>query len=78
MENDSVNDEAKDLVDNLIAQEKQGISLTYKNYRFALYRFYACALGYKGKRVLLPVCLQLFINNNFVEKGKERTGFKPK
>jgi len=78
MENDMVNDDAKDLVDNLIAQEKQGIALTYKNYRFALYRFYARALGYKGKRVLLPVCVQLFIDNNFDEKGKECTGFKSK
>ena len=76
--NDDVNEEAACLVDNLIAQEKQGVELTFKNYRFALYRFYARKLGYKEKRYILPVCVQAYIDKHFVEKDEIRTGFKDK
>jgi len=78
LKTDHVNEEARMLVDNLIAQEKQGIDITFKNYRFALYRMYARVLGFKQKRYILPVCVQLFIDDNFVEPGEERTGFKRK
>jgi hypothetical protein len=74
MNNDEVNEEAKVIVDNLIAQEKQGIEVSYKSYRYALYRYYARVFKYK-ERELLPVCVQSFIDENFVEEGEERTGF---
>ena len=76
LDNDEVNDEARILVDNLIAQEKQGVELHYKNYRYALYRMYARALGYRGKRVLLPVCVQAYVDKHFSNKEEERVGFR--
>jgi len=74
---DEVNEEARVIVDNLIAQEKQGIQLTYRNYRYALYRMYARALGYK-ERQLLPVCVQSYIDKHFAEEDEKQTGFKAK
>ena len=78
LENDDVNEEARTIVDNLMAQEEQGIDLHFKNYRYALYRMYARALGYRGERVLLPVCVQAYVDKHFSNKDEERVGFKPK
>jgi len=78
MEDDDVHEDVRLLVDNLKAQEDMGIELELRNYRHALCRMYAHALGYKGKRVVLPVCVQSFVDKHFVEEGEERTGFKPK
>jgi len=78
LEDDEVNEEARVIVDNLMAQEAQGIDVTHRNYRYALYRMYARALGYKQVRQLLPVCVQAFLDKNFSYEGEERTGFKAK
>jgi len=78
MEDDEVHEEARVIIENLQAQAEMGVQLTFRNYRYPLYRMYARALGYKGDRFILPVCVQSFIDANFVEEGEERTGFKPK
>jgi len=72
-----VNEEARVIVDNLIAQQKQGIDVTFRNCRCALYRMYARALGHTHERELLPVCVQCYIDKHFVEEGETRTGFIP-
>ena len=76
LDNDEVNDEARIIVDNLIAQEQQGVDLHYKNYRYALYRMYARALGCRSERVLLPVCVQAHVDKHFSNKDEERVGFR--
>jgi len=78
LENEEVNEEARVIVDNLISQEEQGIELNFRNYRYALYRMYARALGYTGYREILPVCVQCYVDKHFVEEGEARTGFKSK
>jgi len=78
LEDDDVNEEARVVVDNLMAQEAQGIDVTHRNYRYALYRMYARALGFTRVRELLPVCVQAFLDKNFSYEGEERTGFKAK
>jgi len=62
------------IVDNLNAQEGSEMN----NFRFALYRMCARQLGHAGERCILPRCVCLFIEANFVEPGEKRTGFKPK
>ena len=76
LEDDETNEEARVTVDNLMMQEQQGIKLEFRNYRCALCRMYARRLGCKGKRVILPVCVQCFVDKHFSEKDEERTGFK--
>jgi len=66
--------EGKMIVDNLNAQEGSEMN----NFTFALYRMYARQLGYVGERYILPRCVYLFIENNFVVPGEKRTGFKQK
>ena len=66
--------EGKMIVDNLNAQEGSEMN----NFRFALCRMCARQLGCVGERHILPRCVCLFIEANFVEAGEKRTGFKPK
>jgi len=77
MKNENVNQEGEVIVDNLMAQEEQGVQLEKKNYRCALYRMYARKLGYRGERVMLPVCVQVWIDKNFTDEGEQQTGFIP-
>jgi len=69
-------EEGRVIVDNLNAQQGARVSLELNNYKFALYRMYARRLGYKGKRHLLPICVQGYVDKHFVDAGEERTGFK--
>jgi len=78
LEDDEVNEEARVIVDNLMAQEAQGVDVTHRNYRHALYRMCARALGYTQVRQLLPVCVQSFVDKNFSYEGEVRAGFKAK
>jgi len=44
--------------------------------RHALYRMHARALGHRGERVLLPVCVQAHVDKHFSTKDEERVGFR--
>lgn len=76
VDDEEVREEGKELVDNLNAQALAGTELQLNNYRFALYRMHARVLGFRGKRYLLPVCVQAYVDKHFVEEGEKRTGFK--
>ena len=76
VDDEEVREEGRTTVDNLNAQRAAGVALELDNYRFALYRMYARILGYKGKRYILPVCVQGYIDKHFVAPGEKRTGFK--
>jgi len=75
---DEVREEGRVIVDNLNAQQEAGVSLELNNYRFTLYRMHARRLRYKGKRHLLPICVQGHADTCFVEAGEEHTGLKKK
>jgi len=62
------------ICDNLIAQGET----EKRTFRFPLYQMYARALGYTGKRWILPRCVYLWVDRHFVDEGEERTGFKAK
>ena len=64
----------KEKRDNLIAQGET----EKRRFRFPLYQMYARALGYTGKRWILPRCVYLWVDRHFVDEGEERTGFKAK
>jgi len=74
IDDEEVREEGRIVVDNLNANNITEM----KPYRFALYRMYACFLGYIGKRYILPCCVYLYVEKHFVEPGEECTGFKPK
>ena len=74
IEDDESRGEGKMIVDNLNAQE----GMEMNNFRFALYRMCAHQLGYVGLHHILPRCVHLFIEKNFVVPGQKRAGFKPK
>ena len=76
VDDEEVRAEGKVVVDNLNAQAAAGTELQLNNYRFALYRMYARVLGFTGKRYLLPVCVQAYVDKYFVAKDETRTGFK--
>jgi len=78
LENEETRDEGECIVDHLNEEVNEGKDVPLRNYRHALYRMYARRLGYKGKgvRVLLPVCVQAYVDKHFVEEGEVRTGFK--
>jgi len=78
VDDDEVREEGRVVVDNLNAQQAAGVSLEMSNYRFAHYRMHARRLGHKGKRHLLPVCVQGHVDKHFVDAGEERAGFKEK
>ena len=58
MDDEETVEEGRVIVDNLNAQ---GITLK-RPYRLALYRMYARALGYFGKREILPHCVYNYID----------------
>jgi len=76
VDDEEVREEGRVVVDNLNSQALAGTELHLNNYRFALYRMYARILGFTGKRHLLPVCVQAYVDKHFVEEGEKRTGFK--
>ena len=41
------------------------------------HRMCARKLGYRGERVMLPVCVQVWIDKNFTDEGEQQTGFIP-
>lgn len=78
LENKESKAEGEWIVDSLNEELNEGLHVPLRNYRYALYRMYARRLGHKGKgiRVVLPVCVQTFVDKHFVEKDEVRTGFK--
>ena len=78
VENKEARAEGEWIVDSLNEELSKGLHVPLRNYRYALYRMCARRLGHKGKgiRVVLPVCVQSFVDKNFVEKDEVRTGFK--
>jgi len=45
-------------MDNLIVQQKEGVDIKLRNFRYALYRMHARALGHKGKGARLGLANQ--------------------
>jgi len=68
-------EEGRVIVDNLNAQKLQGVAIHLKEYRYALYKMHARALGFIGCRHILPNCVYNYINKHFSTKDEERTGY---
>jgi len=49
-----------------------------KRFVFPICRMHARQLGCIGKRHILPCCVCLFVENNFVSPGEKRTDYKDK
>jgi len=78
VENKEARAEGEWIVDSLNDELSEGLHVPLQNYRCALYRMHARRLGHAGKgiRVVLPVCVQSFVNKNYVEKDEVCTGFQ--